>query len=267
MKVTANGIGLRYALEGRAGAPVVTLVHPLAAALEVWDAQAAALVAAGYRVLRYDARGHGGSEAPAGPYSIPQMAEDLLGLWDALGVSRSHLVGLSMGGIVGMEAALRWPDRLGGLVLADTTSRYAPASAVMWAERIRAVEAAGMEAVIESTMPIWFTEAFRGRHPDAVDAVRAMSRATDPLAYVATVRAIAEVSLTEAIGAIRAPTLVMVGALDPGTPVAMARVLHERIGASTLVVLPGAMHCSNVEAAAAFNAALLAFLAGPACAS
>jgi 3-oxoadipate enol-lactonase len=127
VKVAANGVGLRYALEGPAGAPLVTLAHPLAAALELWEPQVAARLGAGYRVLRYDARGHGGSEAPPGPSTTPQMAEDLRGLWDALGVARSHVVGLSMGGIVGMETALRWPERVGGLVLADTTSRYAPA--------------------------------------------------------------------------------------------------------------------------------------------
>ena len=110
MKVTANGIGLRYDLVGRAGAPVVTLAHSLAADLSLWDAQAAALVPAGYRALRYDARGHGGSAGPPGPYSAVQMAEDLAGLRSALGITRTHFVGLPMGGIVGMEAALRWPE-------------------------------------------------------------------------------------------------------------------------------------------------------------
>jgi 3-oxoadipate enol-lactonase len=267
VKVTANGIGLRYVLEGPAAGPLVTLSHPLAAALELWDPQAAALVGAGYRVLRYDARGHGGSDAPAGPYTTPQMAEDVRALWDALGVARSHFVGLSMGGIVGMELALRCPARLGGLVLADTTSRYAPATATMWQERIRAAEAAGMEAVVESTMAIWFTEAYRARETAAVDAVRGMFRKMIPAAYVAAVRAIADVDLTDAIGTIGRPTLVLVGERDPGTPPAMARVLHERIPGARLVVLPGAMHCSSLEAAAAFNAAVLAFLAEPACAS
>ena len=261
MKVTANGIELRCSLAGPGGAPVVTLAHPLAASLDLWDAEAAALAGAGFRVLRYDARGHGGSAVPSGPYTTGDMAEDLRGLWDALGIVRSHVVGLSMGGIVGMEAALRWSDRVTGLVLADTTTRYAPATAGMWAERIRAAETAGMEAVVEGTMAIWFTPEFRARQPETVDAVRRMVRATDPRGYVASVRAIAGVDLTLAIAAIRCPTLVLVGELDPGTPPAMARVIHERIAGSRLVVLPRAMHCSLLEAALAFDAALRAFLA------
>ena len=234
-----------YLLEGPAGSPVVTLAHPLGATLALWDAQVAALLPR-YRVLRYDIRGHGGSEVPKGPYTLEQMADDLRALLDRLGIAETAFVGLSMGGLVGMTAALADPARITRLVLCDTTARYGPAVEPMWHERMRVAEAQGMtEALIEGTMNIWFSAAFRAEQPETVDRVRAMLRATDPAGYVA---------------AIRCPTLVIVGEKDPGTPPAMARVLHERIPGAELLVLPGAMHCSAVESAAEFNRALVEFL-------
>lgn len=261
MKFSANGIATNYLLEGPAAGSVVTLSHSLGATLHLWDAQAAAL-AGQYRVLRYDIRGHGESDVPPGPYTLAQMAQDLRGLLDGLGIRGTHFVGLSMGGLIGMTFALTYPRMIKSLVLADTTNRYGAQAGPMWADRIRAAETQGMESVVEQTMEIWFTAPFREHRKDAVDRIRAMLGHTDPRGYVASVRAIADANLTEAIGAIRCPTLVMVGEADPGTPVAMARILHERIAGSKLVVLPNAAHCSCVEAADEFNKALLAFLAG-----
>jgi 3-oxoadipate enol-lactonase len=260
MRAHANGIAINYVLEGPAGAPVVTLSHPLAARLSVWDAQARAL-SDRYRVLRYDARGHGGSDVPAGPYTLDQMAADAIGLLDALSIRHTHFVGLSMGGCVGMTAALRFPDRIESLVLADTTSRYAGHQAAMWDERIRTAETQGMEPLIEPTMKIWFTERFRETQKPAVDRVRGMLRDTDVRGYVGAIRAIADVNLTDAIAEIRCPTLVIVGRDDPGTTVPMAETMRDRIPGADLTVLPGAAHCSCVEAADAFTAALTTFLA------
>lgn len=249
----------RYRLEGPPAAPVVTLVHSLAATLELWDAQAAALLPR-YRVLRYDVRGHGGSDVPPGPYTLAQMADDLRDLLAELSIVETHLVGLSMGGCIGLTAALRHPALIRSLVLADTTSRYAPQTATMWAERIRTAETAGMEPIVEPTMAIWFTAGFRARQPAAVDRVRGLLRATDPGGYVGAIRAIADVDLTDRLGGVRCPALVLVGEHDAGTPLSMARALQEGIPGARLEVLPGAAHCSCVEAAAAFNRALLGFL-------
>jgi len=250
-----------YRLEGPADAPVVTLAHPLGATLEMWDAQVAALLPR-YRVLRYDIRGHGGSEVPPGPYTLEHMAGDLLALLDALGIRETHFVGLSMGGLIGMTAALAFPDRIRRLVLGDTTAQYGAAVEGMWHERLRVAETEGMtETLIERTMAIWFTAEFRERHAAPVDRVRAMLRATDPRGYAASIRAIGFVNLTPRLGAIRSPTLVIVGEQDPGTPPAMAEVLHGKIPGARLVILPSAMHCSAVEAADAFNRAVGEFLA------
>jgi 3-oxoadipate enol-lactonase len=251
-----------YRLEGPAGAPVVTLTHPLGATLALWDDHVPAL-AKRFRVLRYDVRGHGGSEIPPGPYTLEQMSGDLLELLDSLGVAQTHFVGVSMGGLIGMTAALAHPERIESLVLCDTTACYGPGVRPMWEDRIRVAESEGMTAtLVDRTMAIWFTEAFRARSPDVVERIAAMLRATDPRGYAAAIRAIGFVDLSERIGAIRCPTLVVVGEQDPGTPPVMARVIHDRIAGSRLLVLANAMHCAVVEAADRFQAALLAFLAG-----
>src|SRR6266545_8226867 len=143
-----------YRLEGPADAPVVTLAHPLGATLAMWDAQVAALLPR-YRVLRYDIRGHGGSEVPPGPYTLEHMSGDLFDLLDSLGIAETHFVGVSMGGLIGMTAALRQPRRIKSLVLCDTTACYGPGVRAMWEDRIRVAESEGMTpALVERTLAI-----------------------------------------------------------------------------------------------------------------
>jgi 3-oxoadipate enol-lactonase len=250
-----------HRLEGASGAPVVTLTHPLGVTLALWDDHVTAL-AKQYRVLRYDVRGHGDSEIPAGPYTLDQMADDLFALLDSLGIEQTHFVGVSMGGLIGMTAALAHPGRIQSLALCDTTACYGPGVRPMWEDRIRVAETEGMTAaLVDRTMAIWFTDAFRARQPDAVERIAAMLRKSDPRGYAAAIRAIGFVDLTERIHAIRCPALVVVGEQDPGTPPAMARVIHERIAGSELLVIPGAMHCAVVEDSECFLPALLEFLA------
>jgi 3-oxoadipate enol-lactonase len=249
-----------HRLEGPSGAPVVTLTHPLGVTLALWDDHVTALTQR-FRVLRYDVRGHGGSEILPGPYTLEQMAGDLFDLLDNLGIMETHFVGVSMGGLIGMTAALTRPSRIKSLVLCDTTACYGPGVRLMWEDRIRVAESEGMTAaLVDRTMAIWFTEMFRARRPDALNRIAAMLRKSDPHGYAAAIRAIGFVDLTERIGAIRCPALVVVGEQDPGTPPAMARVIHERIAGSELLVIPNAMHCAVVEDSDRFLTALLDFL-------
>ncbi len=259
MRIIANGIVTQYALEGPAGAPVVTFSHSLAASLEMWEPQVAA-IAERYRVLRYDTRGHGGSEVPPGPYTLEMLADDVLGLLAALGVERTHFVGLSMGGMIGQAVALRRPAVLASLVLADTACRMPPESGPLWDARIAMAESQGMVALVEGTIERWFTRSFVERAPEVVDRVRTLIRTTPPQGFVGCSQAIRTLNYADRLREIRTPTLIIVGQEDLGTPVAASELMHAAIAGAQLVVLPSAAHLSNIEQAEKFNHALLGFL-------
>jgi 3-oxoadipate enol-lactonase len=257
MKLQANGIEINYAMEG--DGPVVTLSHSLACNLSMWDGQARAL-AGRYRVLRYDTRGHGQTSAPPGAYSLELLAEDLHGLLNGLGITETHFVGLSMGGMIGQLFTLKYPAMVRSLTLCDTTSRYPAEAWSLWEERIRTVEAKGMEPMVEPTLQRWFTEPFRKSRPDVLDPVRAMIRNTPPKGFIGCCHAIPKIDVTDRLREVRCPALVIVGEDDPGTPVAMAREIHAALPSAELAILRSAAHLSNLEQPQEFNRVLLGFL-------
>jgi 3-oxoadipate enol-lactonase len=257
MKVSGNGIDINYEIEGEG--PVVTMSHSLACALGMWDEQVRALRGR-YRVLRYDTRGHGQTAAPPGPYALTQLAEDLRGLLAALGIAQTHFVGLSMGGMIGQVFALAHPAMVQSLVLCDTTSRYPAAAAPVWEERIKTVSTQGMEPMVSPTLERWFTAPFRKRRPDVTDRVAAMIRSTPPAGYIGCCHAIPKIDVTNRLGEVRCPAVVIVGEEDPGTPVAMAREIHAALPSAELAILRSASHLSNVEQPEEFNRVLLGFL-------
>ena len=259
MKVTANGIGIRYELEGPSSAPVVVMSHSLAANVGMWEDQMPIL--GEYRVLRYDTRGHGGTDAPEDDYTLDQLADDLFALLDALGIDRAHLVGLSMGGMIGQTAALKDPARFLSLSLCDTSSRVPGEGRALWSERMEVARAHGMESLVESTIDRWFSPTFQIEEPDRVERVREMIRTTPVAGYCGCCAAIRELDLTDRIAGIGLPTLLIVGEDDPGTPVAAHEVIRDRIEGSQLVVIKDALHFSNVEQTDLFNDTLAAFLA------
>ncbi|MCZ7566715.1 MAG: 3-oxoadipate enol-lactonase [Burkholderiales bacterium] len=240
--------------------PWITMSHSLACSLHMWDEQAA-LLARHFKVLRFDTRGHGASDAPDGPYSLEMLADDLKGLLDALDIKRTHFVGLSMGGMIGQVFALRYPGVLRTLVLADTTSRYPAEAAGVWAERIKVAESRGMEPLVAPTLERWFTEPFRAANPDKVRRIAQMIRTTPVAGYAGCSHAIPKIDVSARLRELDAPALVIVGERDTGTPVAMAREIHESYPGSELVIIPSAAHLANVEQPEAFNAALADFLA------
>ena len=259
MKITANGIGIRYELEGPPSAPVVVMSHSLAANVGMWEDQMPVL--SGYRVLRYDTRGHGGTDAPEGDYTLEQLADDLFALLDALEMDRVHFVGLSMGGMVGQTAALRDAGRFRSLSLCDTSSRVPGEAKALWSERMAAARAEGMESLVESTIDRWFSRDFQAAEPERVERVCEMVRSTPVAGYCGCCAAIRNLDLTERLAEIKLPTLLIVGEDDPGTPVAAHEVIRDRIEGARLVVIQDALHFSNVEQAETFNEALTSFLA------
>ncbi|CAH1666029.1 3-oxoadipate enol-lactonase [Chelatococcus asaccharovorans] len=260
MQVDVDGLSIKALLEGPETAPVVTLSHSLAAHLDMWRPQMAALVEH-FRVLRYDVRGHGGSSMPAGMPDIADLADDIRRLLDYLGISRTHFVGLSMGGMIGQQLAIAHPEYIESLVLADTLSAYGEEHRAMWQARIdAAMTGAGMEPLVEPTIQRWFTEPFRRTNPAAMDWIRSMIRATPPQGFIGCCHALMALNLTDQLPAITAPTLVMVGRQDPTTPVAGAALIAAAISHARLVIIEDAAHIANVEQPEVFTHHLLDFL-------
>jgi 3-oxoadipate enol-lactonase len=253
----ANGIRIYYELSGPEDAPVVMFGNSLGTRLEMWDPQMPALVR-GYRVLRYDSRGHGRSDAPAGPYTIGLLADDACGLLDELGIPKVHFCGLSKGGMVGQRFATHHGPRLSSLVLCATAAHLPPAE--LWNQRIEQTAREGMAPIVDGVTERWFTQGFRTTQRPQVELVRAMILATPPQGYGACCAAIRDMDQREAVHAIRTPTLLIAGAEDPATPVEVMRDLQARIAGSRLVEIPQAAHLVNIEQAESFNATLLAFL-------
>jgi len=250
MQAQGNGIRIHYEIEGEG--PWLVMSHSLACNLAMWDAQAAALRSR-FRVLRFDTRGHGGTDAPAGAYTLDQLADDLQALLDALGIAKCSYMGLSMGGMIGMTHALKYPGRFERLVLCNTTSRIGPEAAAIWKGRIDAVTANGMEAVVDGTLTRWFTAPFLARKPDVAARVGTMIRQTPVAGYVGCCHAIPKIDLTDRLGAVKCPTLVVAGDQDVGTPVEMARAIQLAIPGAQLAVIPSASHLSNLEQPEVFD--------------
>lgn len=257
MKNKTNGIEINYEIAGEG--PWVTLSHSLACNLHMWDEQMAGLTKK-YKVLRFDTRGHGLSGAPPGPYSLEQMADDVKGMLDALGIRQTHWVGLSMGGMIGETFALKYPGVFRSMVLADTTSRRPPNADQMWGDRITVAQTQGMEALVESTLARWFTEPYRNAHKDVMARIASDIRNTPVAGFVGCCQAIAKVDLLDRLKEIKCPALVMVGDQDHGTPPEMARQIHENLSGSELLIIPSAAHISNIEQTAVFNQAMFSFL-------
>jgi 3-oxoadipate enol-lactonase len=257
MKIKTNGIETEYTIEGEG--PWVTMSHSLACNLSMWDDQAK-LLSRKFKVLRYDTRGHGGSSAPPGPYTLEQLADDAKALFDALGIKRTHWIGLSMGGMIGETFALKYPGFFQSMVLADTTSRRAPNAEQMWGERVKIAREKGMEGVREGTLARWFTDPYRESHEDVMKKIGGDITSTPVEGFAGCCDAIAKIDVLDRLKEIDCPSLVIVGDQDHGTPPEMARQIHANLRGSELVIVPSAAHLSNIEQPEAFNRAITEFL-------
>lgn len=254
--ININRNKIFFRVDGDPGAPPLVLSNSLGTDHRMWDGQMEALTQ-DFRVIRYDARGHGQSETPEGPYTIEDLAQDALGLMDELHVGRANFCGLSLGGMVGQWLGVNAPDRLSRLILCNTAARIGPPEA--WNQRIATVEADGMKPIAEAVVARWFTPGFRKRDSQTVAAFKQLLLATDPQGYAATCAAIRDMDLRAEVGTIATPTLVVAGRDDPVTPPEDAKFLVDAIEGAWGKVLDAA-HLSNVEQPAAFNDAVLKFL-------
>lgn len=257
----ANGIKINYRLDPRndsdPDAPVVMLSNSLLSSYPMWDDQMEVLMEH-FQVLRYDTRGHGGTDAPEGPYSIDIFVEDVIGLLDGLGIQKVHFVGLSMGGFITQLLAAKYPDRVISATLCDTACVMPPAS--LWNDRIETAETEGIEALISGTLERWFTAPFHSTGVEAIDKIRNMIRATGVQGYVNCCKAIRDMDQCHILADIKTPTNIIVGEDDPACPVSAAETLHAGIAGSKFVVLKNAAHLPNIEKKHEFNAALIGFL-------
>jgi 3-oxoadipate enol-lactonase len=259
MKINANGIDINYEITGKEGAPVVMLSHSLACSLVMWQPQMAVLES-DFQVLRFDTRGHGGSDAPQGAYSLELLTADAVGLLDALSIETVHFIGLSMGGMIGQCLALDYAHRLKSLALCDTAAIMPDETQPIWQQRIDAAGETGMAGQVDETLERWFRPDYLQLNPPEVEMIRRQILATPVAGYVGCCEAIRRLKYLERLADIKLSTLIMVGEEDPGTPVAASEAMHAPIADSKLVILPAARHLSNIEQAEAFNTALMGHL-------
>lgn len=230
---------LNYRVDGAREAPPVVLTGSLGTELSMWDPQVAAL-ADDFRLLRYDLRGHGGSEVPPGPYALADLGEDLLALMDAVGIERAVLCGLSIGGMISMWVAANAPERVDRLVVFCTSAYLGSA----YAERAAAVRERGIEPIADAVIERWFTPGF---DPATVARFRRGLVGIPAEGYAGCCEAIAGMDLREDLGSIRASTLVVAGADDPATPPDHGQAIAEAIPGAQFAVIPKAAHLATVE--------------------
>jgi 3-oxoadipate enol-lactonase len=258
MKIKCNAIHINYEVDGPENAPWLVLSNSLATNLHMWDPQAEALCKS-LRVLRYDQRGHGSTDAPAGPYTFEMLIGDAIALMDALNIRRAHFGGLSMGGATALGFAEMHPDRLDKVIVCDSPCQSTPQSSQQWRERIAIAEKEGMEALVEPTVGRWFPPDVMKANPPYVDKVRAMVRTTPVNGFIGCGSALADHDYASKVATVTRPVLFIAGEKDGVTPAAM-RKMSEALPGSRYVELPGAGHISNLDQPQAFNAAVREFL-------
>ncbi len=254
MRAKLNEVGLAYELEGPDDTPVVLFGHSLSTDRRMFDAQVPLFAEAGYRVLRYDMRGHGESAPPDGPLSMAGLAADVVALLDHLGIDRVHYVGVSIGGMIGQMLGLEHGDRLMSLTLASTTAHIPEDMAPTWDERIATAECDGMQALVEPTVARWFTADALAQSLPEIEPVRAMIANTSVAGFTACCAAIKDFRVRDRLSAVTTPTLVLQGAEDPGTTVEAGRAIAEAIPDARFEVLDNASHMANIERAIRWTA-------------
>jgi 3-oxoadipate enol-lactonase len=258
MQVTINGIDTRYVVSNEGGGPWLTLVHHLSGDLSVWD-QIAGYFRDDYTVLRYDLPGHGESAAPTEPLSIAQLSEHLAELLSKLGVSSTHVVGLSAGGMIAQQFAVDHANMVDTLTVVGAPVFTAPETKPDFDKRAANVRENGTSSIVDETLQSVLTEPFRKAHPEVVEHVGEMVARTSVEGFAKVAEAIRDFDLRKQVASIKTPTLVVVGEHDVDLPPAQSRMVADSISGAKFEILDAA-HLSPVEETQRFVALLDTFL-------
>ncbi|HJQ47365.1 MAG TPA: 3-oxoadipate enol-lactonase [Amycolatopsis sp.] len=248
---------VHYEVDGPAGGPVVVLSNSIGSDARMWDPQVKPLTDNGFRVLRYDTRGHGRSPVPPSPYRIEDLGGDVIALLDHLDVPSAHFVGLSLGGMTGIWLAQHVPDRIRSLAATFTSAR--PGNRQQWGDRIVQVRAQGMGAIADGSLGRWFTRPWVEANPALAKGVREMVASVPAEGYIGCCEVLARLDLVPDLAKITAPTLVVSGSEDPSLPPEHGRLIAGNITGARFEVLPTA-HLGNYEQPDPFNELLLEHL-------
>lgn len=253
--VPVDGAVLQVQDDGAPGRPCVLLAHSIMTDAQMWAPQVAHLTGLGYRVLRPDSRGHGGSRGEDAALTIDRLADDVVQVLDALDVARAHFVGLSLGGMVGLSLGQRHPSRLLGLVICDARADSPPAFAQPWDDRIAQAREQGMASLVGPTMDRWFGDRLASLDRASEAEIRRAIAATTTGGFVATARALQDFDYTSGLSSMPPQATLIVGEKDGVLPAVMADIAR-RMPACELEVIAGAGHLPNLEQPALFNQAL-----------
>ena len=261
MLINLKGRRLYYDLTGPENGPVVCFAHSLSSDGGMWAEQMGPLVGSGYRILRLDMRGHGGSDPVAGDYTMAALADDVAAALDFLQITKVHFIGLSIGGMLGQAFALGHGNRLNSMMLCDTAPQSPPGAKEAWSPRVEAVRKANSLAPLaDATMERWFTDAFKPRRPGRWQQIHSTISGTTPAGYLGCAAAIMNFDFVPKLPTIKVPTLVVCGADDQGTPPAGNEKIAQLIPGGRYEEIANARHFPNVEHPDVFNGIMIDWL-------
>lgn len=261
MLLPLSGRRIAYDLVGPEDAPTVCITHSLASDGGSWAEQVPALLQGGFRVLRLDMRGHGGSDPVSGDYTMAALADDVAQVLGALAIPRVHYIGLSIGGMIGQAFALGHGERLLSALWCDTLPASPSGARDLWQQRIDTVRRANsLEPLAEPTVERWLTDDFKARRPGRWKQIRDTVVGTTPAGYLGCVAAILDFDFTPRLPEVRVPVLVVCGANDAGTPPSENQRLAGLVSGARYEEMAGCRHFPNVERPDEFNRIMTGWL-------
>ena len=255
-KIISNGdLSFHYEEHGPISAPPILLAHAMGTSLRIWDQQIAVL-SENFRVIAYDWRGHGHSSAPPGPYTLSEFVDDAVAVLDTLNIRTINWVGISTGGMIGQGLAIKFPNRVNSLCLCNTTPQASEGYRQWVADRQVVVRKEGMTPVWEMTKKLWFTDDFINKASKEYEKIREIFVSTNPVGYIGGTSAVCDLNYLPKLREIKCPTSIIAAGDDEVTPPALSELMHREINNSSMHVIDGQKHFSNVERPKEFNSLL-----------